>query len=284
MLANICPVPTPPGEGDAQPPLYPHSSDSIFDNAAHAAAYARRRCLPAPARVAYIEALHAWLPERRRSLAMDVGAGTGLFTTILATSKRLGFAQVTALEPAPAMADYLRRDLVRLGVGNVRVVLSRLEDFQLGADEEYELVFASEMIHLVDDVEQWVDGASRVLAPGGSIAIRMSSQAQLLARPWYEHFPRARVVDMHRNKSVGHITGLLDRAGYNAEVRVMDESCVLPSNEYFAMFASRSFSALHAISEEEYRIGLEETAAYCSSVPTVLHDYKMTLILATRVK
>lgn len=54
---------------------------------------------------------------------LDVGAGTGYSTAILAAMA----SEVTALESDPALADIARRNLTELGIANVRLVDAPLD-------------------------------------------------------------------------------------------------------------------------------------------------------------
>jgi SAM-dependent methyltransferase len=92
--------------------------------------------------------------------AIEVGAGTGIATGPLVDR---GLA-VTAVEPAAAMAAVAEAKLA----GRIRSVTGRFED--LSPDLPVRLVAAFNAWHWVDP-EIGVDLASRLLAPGGALAL-----------------------------------------------------------------------------------------------------------------
>ena len=123
---------------------------------AAAAAYAEHR--PGYAEVAVRWALGpASLREPLRVL--DLAAGTGKLT---ATLVRLG-AQVTAVEPDPAMLAELRREL-----GSVRSLAGRAEDIPL-PDASVDSVLVGQALHWFD-LSQAIPEIARVLTPGGVLA------------------------------------------------------------------------------------------------------------------
>lgn len=92
---------------------------------------------------------------------LEVGAGTGIATTDMASSD----AHITCLEPSEEMAEVLRgRELER-----VEVVVSGFEDWE-GPVDRFDLIFAAQSWHWVDPAQGY-DHALRLLCPGGAIAL-----------------------------------------------------------------------------------------------------------------
>jgi SAM-dependent methyltransferase len=133
---------------------YRHSHGSSFGTAA--AAYAEHR-------PGYAEAAVRWALEpagtREPLRVLDLAAGTGKLT---ATLVRLG-AEVTAVEPDPAMLAELRREL-----GSVRSLPGTAEDIPLpGASVDAVLV--GQAMHWFD-LDRAIPEIARVLIPGGVLA------------------------------------------------------------------------------------------------------------------
>ena len=95
-------------------------------------------------------------PPRR---VLDLAAGTGKLTAALAG---LG-AEVTAVEPDPAMLAELRR-----GLPSVRALPGRAEEIPL-PDGSVDAVLAGQAMHWFD-LDRAVPEIARVLAPGGVLA------------------------------------------------------------------------------------------------------------------
>jgi SAM-dependent methyltransferase len=123
---------------------------------AAAAAYAEHR-------PGYAEAAVCWALDpvraRRPLRVLDLGAGTGKLTEILV---RLG-AEVTAVEPDPAMLAELRRELPA-----VRSLSGSAEDIPL-PDAGADAVLAGQAMHWFD-LDRAMPEIARVLVPGGVLA------------------------------------------------------------------------------------------------------------------
>jgi SAM-dependent methyltransferase len=104
--------------------------------------------------------------ERARQGVLDIGAGTGKATLLVA---RAGFP-VTALEPASEMAEVLRRRVDDAGLsGRVTVRVGAFES--LTADDgPFGLVVAAQSFHWTDPETRW-QRLVEVLAPGGTAAL-----------------------------------------------------------------------------------------------------------------
>jgi SAM-dependent methyltransferase len=104
------------------------------------------------------DAVVAYADARAGDRALEVGAGTGIATRAM-TARGL---TVTALEPSPGMAAFLR------GSG-VEVVETTLEDWSV-EPAAFGLVYGAQSWHWVT-LPQGYDVAAAALAPGGAIAL-----------------------------------------------------------------------------------------------------------------
>lgn len=132
---------------------------------AHAAHYHRHRP-PLP-----VEAVN-WLTEGVAGPVVDIGAGTGRFTSLLAT--RTG--PVTAIEPDPKM----RAELVK-NCPDVQAYPGRAEQLPLDTGS-VAAAFLSGVWHWVD-VPRAASEIARVLAPGGRLGVCWNAPADLAAMP-----------------------------------------------------------------------------------------------------
>ena len=133
---------------------YRHTHGSSFGAAA--AAYAEHR-------PGYAEAAVRWALEpvatREPLRVLDLAAGTGKLTAALAG---LG-AEVTAVEPDPAMLAELQREL-----GSVRSLPGRAEDIPL-PDASVDAVLVGQAMHWFD-LPRAMPEIARVLTPAGVLA------------------------------------------------------------------------------------------------------------------
>ncbi|HEX7339388.1 MAG TPA: class I SAM-dependent methyltransferase [Rhodanobacteraceae bacterium] len=97
--------------------------------------------------------------------ALELGAGTGLLTMILASR----VATLTALDSSAAMLDVLRGKLAQRGTDNVTVVEGAIPaDVPAGP---FDLVYSSMTLHHIADVPAALKAIAARLAPGGRVAL-----------------------------------------------------------------------------------------------------------------
>jgi len=99
-------------------------------------------------------------------VAVDVGAGTGLLTLVLAERA----SRVWAIDIAPSMCEYLRAKAASAGLGNVDVVVASAESLPL-VDGSADIVVSNYCFHHLDDEgkRHALREARRVLRPGGRL-------------------------------------------------------------------------------------------------------------------
>jgi SAM-dependent methyltransferase len=109
---------------------------------------------------------------------LDVGCGTGVF---LAEAQRSGKWELAAVEPSPAAADYVRREL------DIPVFNRRFAEMDLPADSFDVITMWNVLEHLhqpVQDLRQ----AAALLRPGGWLVFSVpnleSMEARLFGRYW----------------------------------------------------------------------------------------------------
>jgi SAM-dependent methyltransferase len=149
---------------------------------------------------------NAWLFDRARPYlrrrVLDVGAGIGTFTDLLAAAGH----EVVALEPDPRFAERLRERFA--GRADVTVVEAGVEDMGL-ADSFDSILCFNVLEHVADD-----EGALRVLrdrlAPGGRLLLLVPAHPLLLAET-------DRALGHHRRYTRTGLRAALGRAGYEVE-------------------------------------------------------------------
>lgn len=97
--------------------------------------------------------------------ALEIGAGTGVVTMILAPK----LAHVTALDPMPGMLGMLREKLARRPQTPVEIIVGRAPEHI--PDATYDLVYSVLTMHHVPDVPAMLRGIAPHVKSGGRIAI-----------------------------------------------------------------------------------------------------------------
>lgn len=114
---------------------------------------------------AVAQAMIAAVQPQGGERALEVGAGTGLVTALLAPRLR----EVVAADNSAGMLAVLERKCAALGLANVRVQACDLAR-ELPAGP-FDLVFSSMTLHHIKDVAGLFVRLADVLAPGGRVAL-----------------------------------------------------------------------------------------------------------------
>lgn len=187
------------------------------------------------------------------SRVLDLGCGTGSHALLLAA---MYGSRITGVEPSEGMRERARAKAAKLAPeaewlpGSASSIPA--------ADGSFDLVYMTDVVHHVPDLEAMFKEAARVLAPGGLFAVASQSHAQIAARPVARFFPetvaadRARYPDSGRLAAAAAPAGLAflgDEAYGEGEPVVLDES-------FLELAERKGYSVLAAIGEEAYRKGL----------------------------
>src|SRR5579884_2358047 len=114
-----------------------------------------------------VETVASWMTVASRHVGsprgpiLDLGAGTGRFAAALADAFQV---PVLAVEPAAAM----RRQIPTAGSGAPVWVVGGRGELLPVADGSLDVVWASQVVHHIDDLPRCATELRRVLRPGGS--------------------------------------------------------------------------------------------------------------------
>ena len=128
------------------------------------------------------EALLRLLPPM---VIADLGAGEGAFALLLAESA----TKVIAVDSSARMIEVGRKQALRNGVKNVEFRIGDMEELPI-EDCAVDLVFFSQSLHHALHPERAVEGAWRILVPGGRIVIldllkhRFEEAREIYADEW----------------------------------------------------------------------------------------------------
>ena len=116
----------------------------------------------------------------RRSTVLDVGAGSGRFTLVLAPH----VAAVTAVDPSAGMLDVCRRQAKKLGLTNVTLVHSKWQDADVAPAD---VAFSSYVVTLVPDAARFL--AKLDAAAGQRAFLYLGAYtADAIMDPLWRHF------------------------------------------------------------------------------------------------
>jgi len=100
-------------------------------------------------------------------IVYDLGAGSGYFTFKLA--RHVPEGGVIAVEVEPDYVNFINRKTFELAVVNATAILTEPDD--PGAGDEADLVFVCDVLHHVDDWEEWVVRLHEQMSPGARLAL-----------------------------------------------------------------------------------------------------------------
>ncbi len=210
---------------------------------------------------------------------MDLGAGTGRFSALLA---EWSDSPVVAVEPALAMA----RQAKNKELADVDVVNGRAESIPL-RDGSVRAAWLSNVVHHVDDLGAAVSELGRVLRPHGRVLIRgafgregESDDGRANFRI-HHYFPDARrFADAFPSRQ--QIVDAFDREGFAEEVTTSVAQVTASSLREFARrIRTRADSTLAPLDEDAFAAGLaalERDAVLEISPQPVVDDLDLVVL------
>lgn len=179
-----------------------------------------------------------WMPGART--IVDVGAGVGLYSTILAEA--FADAEVIAVEPSERMRAVAESEHRH---ARVRYVAGRAEAIPLAAAAA-DGVLLSNVIHHVDDRPAAAAELHRLLRPDGTVLLRGTLRDSLRLNPHWSFFPGALEIAEANTPTLADVVGLFTEAGFH---HVASDTVEQPTAHDLSAFAERI--ALRAISSLE---------------------------------
>ena len=232
----------------------------LYDSTAVPERYHRSRALTSTETDRWVRLVQQVLPCAESPLLLDLGCGTGRFTVPLA--EHLGVS-VIGVDPSQTM---LQEAAHQTRSRRITYREGRAEAIPLEANVAA-LIFMSNAIHHVTNLEKSLQEMSRVLQPQGIVFIRNYSLENLSSLLYLQSFPDAlhisRTMLWPRTALVAHFTSrgfvLLSQGTVRQETSSDAEG-------YLKKIASRVYSDLMLISDEAFERGLARMKEVCTSL------------------
>jgi SAM-dependent methyltransferase len=211
-----------------------------------AAGYDRGRRLRTEDVDAWMAAARPYLPGAGGRV-LDLGAGTGRFSAALADATG---AAVLACEPSAAM-----RAVCRVTCPEIPIVAGTAQAAPF-RDHAFDAVWASQVIHHVDDLPAFAVNLRRILRPGGHLLLRggFGPPAEL---PLYRYFPEAWATGTAVTVSLAEISRVLAGAGLDRRAHVKVGQVLAGSlGELVDRIRMRSLSNIAALPDAVFQRGL----------------------------
>src|SRR5688572_32969326 len=249
-------------ERSTNPPHSRHrsapGSDRFYSDPDIAARYDRSRALSPETVEVWRELIKARVPPATTRRVVDLGCGTGRFSTTLAS---LYAGPVLAVDASAPMLEGARRSAGAAGVP-LHFVRASGEALPL-PDAWADLFFLSMVFHHFPDPASALREIRRCLRTGGSLLIRTCTLEALDTYVYQRFFPSARRFDEQRFPPRQQVVASVEREGFVLSVaETVRQQVAANLAEYVERNRLRAHSDLQAISDEEYAQGFARFEQY----------------------
>ncbi len=149
----------------------------------------------------------AHVPTEAVSSVLDLGCGTGRFSTALASQYD---ASVIGVDPSEKMLAQARK---KIGDSRVSFIRAPAEQIPV-ADDSVDMVFMSMVFHHLTDRSAVAGECRRVLNVPGYVVLRNSTSDQAGSFPYIKFFPGVHAVIRRYQPSADDISSLFVGAGF----------------------------------------------------------------------
>ncbi len=228
-----------------------------YDSTSIPQKYHATRQLPDRAMRQWLAAIHKAAPLQPGSIIADVGCGTGRFSAGLAETYH---ARVIGLDRSVGMLAEAR-------------TRNRQPWFCVGdasalplARESLDMIFLSNVIHHVADLQRAAEGFALALERGGFAVVRNYLRELLSQVPYLEFFPEATTVSIDILHSRMEIQRAFERAGFQlTSFQTLEQPVADSPVRYLDKIRARVYSDLAAIPDEAFGAGVARMAAAVSA-------------------
>jgi SAM-dependent methyltransferase len=231
-----------------------------FAHPEYAGTYARARTLSDGTLAQWAEILGALTPRAAVRSVLDLGAGTGRFSALLAD---VYASPVVAVEPALAMLDQRAASLPN----TVRFVAAAAEALPLSADS-IDLAFLSMVYHHLANVPVALGELRRVVRAGGCSVVRTATREIVESIPLFDFFPEARDLDRRRMPWRNDLVGAFERQGFAGRTHItVQQRFADDPLEWLHKISLRGLSSLQLLPDDVFARRLAEFERYCRAAP-----------------
>lgn len=241
-----------------------------------AAAYSTGRAVSHEAALTWRRAVEPFIPRRSAPTILDLGAGTGRFSALLADIRG---ARVIGVEPSQGM---LRVAIQQ--TSSVAYVCGCAEAVPL-RDRSCDVVWMSHVLHHVRDRAACARELYRLLVPGGRVLVRGTFGDRLEGFPTlFRFFPGARRICQDL-PTTGETEAVFDVAGFSLEAHQQIQQSTCQSLREFAVRTrKRADTSLVLLSDDDFQAGLAalEKAAAEETEPAPVRETLDLLVFQRR--
>ncbi|MFZ1991118.1 MAG: methyltransferase domain-containing protein [Alphaproteobacteria bacterium] len=232
-----------------------------YDQTSMPASYDAGRGYSSKALQTWLDKISAVASGRNIEDILDLGCGTGRYSSALAAHFA---ARVTGVDPSEKMLAEARKK----SSGAVHFLRGSAEAIPL-TDGSVDMVFMSMVLHHFADPRQAARECHRVLREGGMVCLRAASCDRIDGYPHTRFFPSERPMMNAALASLSEIEAIFIKAGFSRARHEVVESEVAGSwLQYAEKTAHRADSFLAQLSDEEFAAGLAALRRYAEHAPS----------------
>lgn len=184
------------------------------------------------------------------SLVLDVGCGTGNNTLLFAYTSNVRMVG-SDLSKGMLLQAATKTSLIPFVQSSAEI----LPFF----DNTFDLVFMTEVIHHLKDVQSALKEIQRILKPGCRFCVATQSHKQIEDRMTSRFFPGTVAIDQARYPNIDLIEKMMRKAGFNdIWWKTRKFTPVQLGEEYVNTVSRRGYSMLHKVNDDEYEHGLSK--------------------------
>ena len=198
----------------------------------------------------------AHVPTEAVSSILDLGCGTGRFSTALASQYD---ASVIGVDPSEKMLEQARKKICDSRVSLIRAPAQQIPI----ARDSVDMIFMSMVIHHLADWSAVAGECRRVLSVPGYVVLRNSTSDQVDSFPYINFFPGVHAVIRQHQPSAGEISSLFVGAGFEQMAHEVVVHDMAPNwRSFVEKIKRRADSILARLPESDFEAGIRALDAH----------------------
>lgn len=201
-----------------------------------------------------LESLASLVASKPSQRILEIGCGTANYARALAEAHPGGTFLGLDLS-VPMLRE------ARAAGSPVALVCGDASKMLPFADRTFDLAFAVDVIHHINDTRRFFAEANRVLSPGGLLVIVTDSEETLRRRSLTKFFPEILPLELARYPTIGQLHSDAEQMGLEFVGRKEVSGHIPLEESFLGALASKCSSAMRLITTREHAAGLKRVKA-----------------------
>ncbi|MCL1882187.1 MAG: methyltransferase domain-containing protein [Defluviitaleaceae bacterium] len=205
------------------------------------------------------------------SMVLDYGCGTGNYTWAI---KKVTNANVFGVEPSDGMREKAQKK-------GAEIEFKKGDHTSVPFDDGFfDLIYMTDVIHHVPDLNSMFTEFYRVLKPDGKVCVLTESHEQIEARFFTVYFPTMATKEKERYPDISDIVLAANQCGLLADesVNTSHERTETISKDFINLVENKGFSMFRLISDGEFSRGLKCLKEDCENNVRIKSNHGETFL------